>query len=74
MSDVRVQSNAADDLADDLILGVAPIAKAIGRTYRQTWHLIDTGKLPVKRVGKKFCASRAGLRLFFAPVVAGKVD
>ena len=45
----------------------------IGRNARQTFHLIDTGKLPVKKIGGRWCASRSGLRKFFADVLSGEV-
>jgi hypothetical protein len=69
MSDV-VQSN---DLGNDLLWGVDPIAKEINRSRRQAFHLISTGKLPVKKVGGRYCASRTGLRKFFAALVDGEV-
>lgn len=50
----------------DLIWGVSDIAKAIGRTDRQTYHMISTGSLPmVKQVGQRYVASRQKLVEFF---------
>jgi hypothetical protein len=73
MSDISTQSNAQDDLANDIAWGVDAIGKVIGRNARQTFHLIDTGKLPVKKIGGRWCASRSGLRKFFADVLSGEV-
>jgi predicted DNA-binding transcriptional regulator AlpA len=50
----------------DLVWGVAVIAKLIGRTERQTYHMINSGHLPmVKQVGERYVASRAKLIAFF---------
>ena len=50
----------------DLIWGVEAIGKLIGRTARQTYHMIQSGNLPmVKQVGERYVASRAKLIAFF---------
>ena len=50
----------------DLIWGVAEIAKLLGRTERQTYHMIQSGHLPmVKQVGERYVASRRKLIDFF---------
>ena len=50
----------------DLIWGVGPIGKVIGRSYRQTYHMIQCGHLPmVKQVGERYVASRQKLIDFF---------
>jgi len=49
----------------DLIWNVSEIAKLIGRTERQTFHLLSTGKLPAKKVGKRWVAERSQLVSFF---------
>jgi predicted DNA-binding transcriptional regulator AlpA len=50
----------------DLIWGTEEIAKLIGRTERQTYHMITSGHLPmVKRVGERYVASRQKLVAFF---------
>ncbi|WP_085033907.1 hypothetical protein [Ensifer aridi] len=50
----------------DLIWGVSEIAKMIGRTERQTYHMIQSGNLPmVKQVGERYVASRSKLIAFF---------
>ena len=50
----------------DLLWGVDAIAKVIGRTYRQTYHMIRTGHLPAKQVGGRWVVSRAELEAFFS--------
>lgn len=50
----------------DLVWGIEAIAKLIGRTDRQTYHMVQTGSLPmVKQVGQRYVASRAKLVAFF---------
>jgi len=50
----------------DLIWGVEAIGNLIGRTYQQTYHMIQSGHLPmVKQVGERYVASRAKLVAFF---------
>jgi len=50
--------------SDDLLWGVTAIARAIGRTERQVFHLLETGLIPAKKVGGRWLASRR--RLFKA--------
>ncbi|MDW9370047.1 helix-turn-helix domain-containing protein [Sinorhizobium meliloti] len=50
----------------DLVWGVAEIAKLLGRTDRQAYHMIQSGHLPmVKQVGERYVASRQKLIEFF---------
>jgi hypothetical protein len=37
---------ADEKLANDLLRGVPAIADYVGETTRQTYHLLETGKLP----------------------------
>jgi len=63
--------NDSGSLGSDLIWGVAGIAAEIGRNTRQTFHMLENGKLPAAKVGGRWCASRSGLRQFFASLMAG---
>ncbi|EKF40159.1 hypothetical protein NA8A_22361 [Nitratireductor indicus C115] len=46
----------------DLVWGVEEIGKLIGRNYRQTYHMIKTGHLPmVKQFGERYVVSRKKL-------------
>ncbi|MCI5073961.1 DNA-binding protein [Oricola sp.] len=47
--------------ADDIVWGASEIAKVIGRTDRQTFHLLTSGQLPAKKVGDRWVASRKKL-------------
>jgi hypothetical protein len=60
-------------LGGDLIWGVSAIGREIGRNPRQTFHLLDTGRLPGKKIGGRWCASRSGLRQFFAVLINGEI-
>ena len=57
---------STEEMSLDLVWGVGPIGKLIGRTYQQTYHMIQSGHLPmVKRVGERYVASRQKLIAFF---------
>lgn len=49
----------------DLLWEVVEIAKVIGRTRRQTFHMLKKGEIPAKKVGGRWVASRAKLVAFF---------
>jgi excisionase family DNA binding protein len=51
----------------DVIWGAQAIAKAIGRTPRSVYHLLESGALPARRVGGRWCISRAALARMFEP-------
>jgi hypothetical protein len=59
----------AEALSSDLIWGVKPISTVIGRTERQTYHMLVTGQLPARRIGGRWFASRSGLRQRFASIL-----
>jgi hypothetical protein len=49
----------------DLIWGVSAIARVIGRTDRQTFHLISTGELPARKIGNRWVIERNRLIAHF---------
>jgi hypothetical protein len=49
----------------DLVWGADAIAKVIGRTKTQTYHLLATGSVPAKSVQGRWVASRSKLRQHF---------
>jgi len=55
----------------DILWGAEAIAKEIGVNRRQCFYLLDTGKIPAARIGKRWCASRHGLRAHFAAILGG---
>lgn len=45
----------------DVIWEVKNIARMIGRTERQTFHMLNSGLLPAKKIGDRWVASRKRL-------------
>jgi hypothetical protein len=54
----------------DLIWGAEDIAKLIGRSTRSTFHMLDNGELPARKVGGRWVAERRKLISFFLEDVA----
>jgi hypothetical protein len=52
------------DSEGEFVWHCSGIAKEIQRTTRQTFHLLSTGKLPARKVGATWVASRPKLRAF----------
>jgi hypothetical protein len=59
-------ANVNAGLGDDLIWGAVAIAEAINRSPRQTVHLLEKARIPARKIGGRWCASRPGLRQFFS--------
>ncbi|EPE98445.1 hypothetical protein [Rhizobium grahamii] len=50
----------------DLIWGAEAIAKAIGKTKRATFHLLENGDLaPARKIGGRWVVDRRLLQRFF---------
>jgi len=49
----------------DLIWGAEQIAKAIGRTRRSTFDMLEKGELPAKKVNGRWVVERSKLIAFF---------
>jgi len=64
-------SNDSVTLSEDLLWGVEAIAAEIGKTSRQTFHLIETKQIPAAKIGGRIVASRAKLRAHFEAILAG---
>jgi hypothetical protein len=47
--------------ASDLVWGAGAIAKVIGRPISATYHMLERGFLPAKRIGGRWAASRQRL-------------
>jgi hypothetical protein len=52
---------------EEVIWGAAAIGAVIGRTARQTFHLLESGHLPAKKVGGRWASRRADLLAALAP-------
>jgi hypothetical protein len=48
-----------------LVWGGTEIAKIIGRSARATFHMLEKGELPAKKVGGRWVAERTKLIDFF---------
>ena len=57
----------------DLLWGVDAIAAELNLTRRQTYHQLESGRLPARKQGGKWVSSRAGIRRYFEAIVAGEV-
>lgn len=49
----------------DLIWGAGEIGKAIGRSTRSTFDMLDKGELPAKKVNGRWVIERGKLIAFF---------
>jgi hypothetical protein len=47
--------------APDVLWGAAEIGRAIGKAARATFHLLEAGRLPARKIGGRWCASRRKL-------------
>ncbi len=54
----------------ELIWGAEEISKLIGRSTRATFHMLDNGELPAKKVGGRWVAERSKLIAFFMETAA----
>ncbi|KQT50157.1 hypothetical protein ASG52_08355 [Methylobacterium sp. Leaf456] len=60
-------SEQPEPLADgDLLVGMAAIARHLGITERQGWHLKDACDLPTFKQGRTVCARKSTLAQHFA--------
>jgi hypothetical protein len=55
---MKMEANSDDN---DLLWEVKNIARVIGRTERQTFHLLTSGQLPARKIGDRWVASRRKL-------------
>ncbi|CAI2936066.1 MerR family transcriptional regulator [Aminobacter niigataensis] len=57
--------NDVDGRGIDLVWGGAGIAKIIGRSPRATFHMLENGELPAKKVSGRWVIERSKLVAFF---------
>jgi hypothetical protein len=62
--------NDPNSLKDDILWGAKAIAEEIKRTERQTSYLLETGRLPGKKIGGRWTSTRTALRRRFDPLSA----
>jgi len=58
-------------LAGDLLVGAPAIARFIGRTRRQTYHLLEEGRLPAGKEGLIWIGSKRVLRAYYEKITQG---
>jgi hypothetical protein len=63
---------SADDL--DLLTGAEAIATFMGVKPRRIYHLAETQRLPVFRIGSTLCARRSTLRRWIEDMERAAVD
>lgn len=68
----ELSADASDTLG--LVWGVAKIAELIGRTRRQTYHLLSCGAVPAAKIGNRWVTSRESLRQTFAVEIRSRSD
>lgn len=49
----------------DLIWGAEAIGQVIGQNAQQTFHMLNAGLIPARKVGKKWVIERSKLVRFF---------
>ena len=47
--------------APDVLWGADEIGRTIGKPIRATFHLLEAGHLPARKIGGRWCASRRKL-------------
>ena len=67
MDEERSRDPMQEHLSEDLLWGINAIADEIGRTPRQTFHMVHTGQLPTMKCGGRIVARRSALRRHFMP-------
>lgn len=48
----------------DLLWGAQTIARFLGLTKRQVYYALESGSLPIRKIGGRLCARRSSLLAF----------
>ena len=62
----------ATKIDSTVLWGVKNIARAIGKPPRGVYHLLETGRLPARKIGRQLIATKEALDRFFADQVGGQ--
>jgi len=54
----------------DLVWGARAIARLIGKSPRATFHLLESGRIPARKIGAQWVASRKTLEEHFQGAAA----
>lgn len=58
---MKVTAPPTDPSTEDIVWEARNIAKVIGRTEAQTFHLLSNGHIPAEQIGGRWVASRRKL-------------
>jgi hypothetical protein len=58
--------NSAADAESDIVWGAVEIGKVINRSPRAAFHLLENGRLPARKTGRLWSASRRRLLEYLA--------
>jgi hypothetical protein len=61
-----MQSSSTLDNTPTVVWGAAEIARVIGRSERQVFHMLEAGLLPARLVGRRWVTTREKLLAFLA--------
>lgn len=61
-------------LSDDLLAGAGAAAAYTGLSRRVIYHLVDSGVIPVRRIGRRLYFRRSELDRFFQHTSSGTAD
>lgn len=57
----------SQSLSEDLLVGAEAAATYTGLSRRVIYHLVDSGAIPVRRIGRRLYFRRSELDHFFRP-------
>lgn len=52
----------------ELVWGARAVGRELSVSTRQAFYLLESGRLPAKKVGRQWCTSRKALRQYFADI------
>ncbi|WP_180982394.1 DNA-binding protein [Methylocella silvestris] len=55
---------------EQYIWGAGAIAKALGLTRPQAFHMLSAGRLPARKIGKKWVSTKKALHEALTPIAA----
>ena len=68
----KTMSDQTSDDGVDFLWGCKAIAAFIGRTPRQTFHLLEAKKLPAGKIGANWVGSKSVLTKYFHRIARGE--
>ena len=65
---------ARETLASDLLEGVGRIARFTGLKPRRVFYLAESGRLPLFKIGNRWCARKSTLIEYIAKLERGEAE